>query len=201
MKMKNEMSRTYAMLNSLAEQGGVVIFGGAEDMNIPLCELKQAFSLNCNLYNRSMDGLSAVNAKEMYNLYVAPLQPECLLIHVGDTDADLFRKTPDAFDRLLRELVDYIRSQDKKCEIALISLRNPANSDVIAEMNRHIQYIAESERCQYGDITTKRVWNPKETQSVVSFVYSPGFVKPLKNKHPLGDIIRVLFCCNQISKA
>ena len=199
--MKNEMTKTYALLNDRAEQNGVVIFGGAEDMSIPLGELKQAFSLNCNLYNRSLDGLSVTNVKEMYNLYVYPLHPDCLLIHVGDADADLFRNNPDTFDRLLRELVSYIRSQDKKCEIALISLRDSANSDVIAEMNKHIQYIAESEHCQYGDITTKRVWNPKETQSVVSFVYSTVFVRPLKNKRLMDDMIRVLFCYNQMQEA
>ena len=66
-------------------------------------------------------------------------------------------------------------------------------------MNRHLRYITESERCEYGDITTRRVWNPRETQSVASFVYSLGFVRPLRNRHPLGDLLKVLFCCDQAS--
>ena len=193
----NDMIKNYAMLNELAQQGGVVIMGGADDMNIPLCELKQAFELDYNLYNRSVPGLSVSNAKEMYSAHAAALRPDCLLIHVGDADAELFAKEPETFDRLLGELVKYIKSQEKQCDVALISVRNPQNSDVIAEMNRHIQYVAESERCEFGDITTKRVWNPKETQSVASFVRSLGFVRPLKTRQPLGDLIKILFCRDQ----
>ena len=39
----------YQALNKLAEQNGIVIIGGTEDKEIPLCELKQAFELNLNL--------------------------------------------------------------------------------------------------------------------------------------------------------
>jgi len=184
----------YAALNELAEQGGIVILGGEEDMNLPLCELKQAFSLNSSLYNRSVRGLSVNNAKEVYDLYIRPLQPECILLHLGAADTELFLTDSEEFDRRMHEVVRYIKAQNQKCEIALISLRNHENDANIASMNKHLQYIAESERCRYGDIAARRVWNPKETQSAVSFVYSIGFVHPLKNKHPLSDIIRILFC-------
>lgn len=184
----------YTALNELAEQGGIVILGGEEDMNIPLCELKQAFALNSCLYNRSVQGLSVNNAKEVYDLYVKPLQPECILLHIGAADTELFLADSEEFDRRMHESVRYIKAQNQKCEIALISLRNPENDANITSLNKHLQYIAESERCQYGDIAARRVWNPNETQSAVSFVYSIGFVHPLKNKHPLNDIIRILFC-------
>ena len=62
----------YAALNELAEQGGIVILGGEEDMNLPLCELKQAFSLNSSLYNRSVQGLSVNNAKAVRVLVMDP---------------------------------------------------------------------------------------------------------------------------------
>ena len=46
------------MLNKLADLNGTVIFGGTEDREIPLCELKQAFELDSKLYNRSIAELS-----------------------------------------------------------------------------------------------------------------------------------------------
>ena len=184
----------YTVLNELAEQGGIVILGGEEDMNLPLCELKQAFSLNASLYNRSVQGLSVINAKEVYDLYVDSLQPECILLHIGAADKELFLTDSEKFDRRMHEVIRYIKARNKKCEIVLISLRNPENDANITSMNKHLRYIAESERCQYGDIAARRVWNPKETQSAVSFVYSIGFVRPLKNKHPMNDLIRILFC-------
>ena len=44
------------------------------------------------------------------------------------------------------------------------------------------------------DIAEKRVWNPKETKDIVSFVYSTGFIQPLKNRRPIFDLIKILFC-------
>lgn len=195
--MKYDMTGSYELLNSLAARDGIVIFGGTEDMNIPLCELKQAFALNSDMYNRSVRDLSLQNAKEIYDRCVSALHPGCLLLHIGDADTDLFVKDADRFEGLLRELIRHIRTLSKGCEIAIISVKNPNNSETVAEMNRLIRYIADSERCQYGDITTRRVRNLRETQSVVSFVYSTGFVHPLKNKRPLYDLINIMFCYNQ----
>lgn len=56
---KNEI-KNYQALNELADQNGLVIFGGTEDRKIPLCELKQAFDLESNLYNRSISNLSKI---------------------------------------------------------------------------------------------------------------------------------------------
>ena len=59
--------KKYQSLNELAEQGGIIIFGGTEDKEIPLCELKQAFELKSNLYNRSITNLSVDSAVEVYD--------------------------------------------------------------------------------------------------------------------------------------
>lgn len=194
--MKN-IRENYPMLNDLAEQGGVVILGGADDMNIPLGELKQAFSIDSNIYNRSVEDLSVVNAASYFDQYVAPLQPACVMLHVGEQDREMYSRTPDAFISSYRDLIAHIRKAQPKCDIVIISVRNPANDQAISDMNRSLHYIADSDRCQFADVTTPRVWNPRETRSAASFMYSIGFVRSLNNKRPLGDMIRVLFCFNQ----
>lgn len=191
------ISESYPLLNELAEQEGVVILGGAEDMNIPLGELKQAFSFDTNLYNRSVEDLSVVNARDYYDLYIASLKPSCVMLHLGVRDRELYVMNPDVFNRCYRDLIDHIRENHPRCEIAIISIANPSDDPIIDDMNKHLRHIADSERCQFGDVTTPRVWNPRETRSVTSFIYSIGFIRPLTNKHPLGDLIRVLFCYNQ----
>ena len=190
---ENEIRR-YRTLNELAEPDGLVIFGGTADRGIPLCELKQAFALDSRLYNRSLTGLSVKDAANCFDACVRPLQPESVLLHLGEADLALFAEDPSAFGRNYRKLIGHIRSGNKSCRIAVISLRNPDGHAVTAEMNRHLKYIADSERCEYGDITTKRVWNPKETKDIVSFVYSTGFVHSLINKRPLYDLVKILFC-------
>lgn len=186
--------KKYKKLNELAEQNGIVIFGGKEDVHIPLGELRQAFSVESKMYNRSINNLSIKNAITVFDECVAPLAPETVLIHIGDADLSLFTENSTEFDNQYRELITHIRTQNKKCRIAVVSLKNYDNDPLITEMNRHLKYIADSERCEYGDIASKRVWNPKSTMDTMSFVYSLGFVHPLKNKRPLYDLVKILFC-------
>lgn len=195
---ENEIKK-YQALNELAEQNGIVIIGGTEDKNIPLCELKQAFELNSNLYNRSVDNLSVNDVSKIYDACVAHLNPESVLLHIGNADLKLFEDNSSDFDNKYRELIKHIRTSNPKCNIAIISLKNADDNNNITEINKHLKYIAESERCEYGDISTKRVWNPKQTKDVVSFVYSIGFVHSLKNKRPIYDLVKILFCYNSVT--
>lgn len=195
---ENEIKK-YQALNELAEQNGIVIIGGTEDKNIPLCELKQAFELNSNLYNRSVDNLSVNDVSKIYDACVAHLNPESVLLHIGNADLKLFEDNSSDFDNKYRELIKHIRTSNPKCNIAIISLKNADDNNNITEINKHLKYIAESERCEYGDISTKRVWNPKQTKDVVSFIYSIGFVHTLKNKRPVYDLVKILFCYNSVT--
>ncbi len=186
--------KKYKALNDLAEQGGIVIFGGEKDMEIPVCELKQAFSLDSDIYNRSIAGLSVMNAAELYEKIVGELHPDMVLLHIGGADKELFCEKPEEFDARYRELIAKIKESDKKCEIVIVSLKNYSEDTHVQELNRHIKYIAEAERCKYADISVKQVWNPRQTKDVVSFVYSTGFVRPLKNRRPVYDLVKILFC-------
>lgn len=180
-------------LNTLAEPGGIVILGGTDDLMIPLCELKQAFFADQNLYNRSMCGLSVKDACKWYEACAASLHPETILLHIGIADTADFSEASDSFDREYRALLQCIRQRDRKCRIAVVSLRNPDNSAVVTEMNRHLRYIAESERCEYADISVNRVWNPLSTKETISFMNSMGFMHSVDNKRPLYDIVKILY--------
>ena len=89
-KREKEIKR-YSELNQLAQPGGIVIFGGEDDLDIPLCELKQAFDLDVRIYNRSIGGLSLDSAAEIYDLCVSPLKPDTVLLQIGADDIDMFR--------------------------------------------------------------------------------------------------------------
>lgn len=190
-KLKN-----YECLNELAEKNGIVIWGGTEDIDIPIGELKQAFSIDSNVYNRSIAELSIHNAIHIYDNYVLPLMPETLIIHIGSADLNNFEKNKTTFVQKFCELISHIRLHNKTCRIAIISFKNYENDLKISEMNKHLQYIAESEHCEYGDISNKRVWNPRVIKDAVSFVYSTGFVHPLRNKRPIYDLVKIFFLYN-----
>lgn len=186
--------KTYQSLNKLAAAGGTVIFGGAEDRLIPLGELKDTFDLQDTYYNRSVPGLYLDNAIDLYDRCVASLVPQDIYLHIGCADKALFADDAAQFDLKYSQLVQHIRSTNKKCNIAIISLKNPDADPIIAEMNKHLEVIAQNEGCAFCDISAIQVWNPKQTKEVVSFLYSIGFVRALKQKRPLQDIAKILFC-------
>ena len=194
--MREAEIKNYVKLNDLAEQGGIVIFGSGSDKNIPTGELRQAFAVESKVYNRSFESISVKDALSVYKETVAALSPETVLLHIGETDMDFFAESPVEFDNKYRELIGYIKSQNKKCRIAIVSLRNHDSDPQIEVINKHLKYIADSEQCEYGDISAKMVWNPKASMDAASFVYSIGFVRPLKNKRPLYDLVKMLFCYN-----
>lgn len=191
--MLNEQMIKYQFMNNLAEGNGIVILGGEQDYDIPTGELRQAFAIDSNIYNRSIPGLSVQNAAEVYDTCVADIYPDTLFLHLGSSDMNLFQKDPAKFDAQYRTLISHIKKDNKNCELVLVAMKNPENCSSITEMNRHIKLLANSEKCKYGDIETKRVWNPKETKDVMSFVYSLGFIRNLRNKRPIYDLLKILF--------
>ena len=190
--MREQEIKNYKALNKLAEQNGIVIFGGAEDVSIPLCESRQAFGIKENCYNRSFKNLTINEACTLYAECIAELSPETMLLHIDDLEE--FKSSADKFTDDYRKLISQIRKDNKKCRIGIVSAKNYDNNSEIAELNKQLKYIADSEKCNFCDISEKKVWNPQQTKDVVSFVYNIGFVHPLKNKRPLNDLVKMLFC-------
>ena len=190
--MREQEIKNYKILNNLAEQNGIVIFGGAEDISIPLCELIQAFGIKENCYNRSFENLTISEACNIYADYISELFPETILLHIEDVDG--FKSSADKFTDDYRRLISQIKKDNRKCRIGIVSAKNYDNNSDIAELNKQLKYIADSEKCKFFDISEKRVCNPKQTKDVVSFVYNIGFVHPLKNKRSLYDLVKMMFC-------
>lgn len=194
--MREAEIESYEKLNELAEKGGIAIFGSGADKDIPTGEIRQAFAVESKIYNRSFENLSVTEAVSIYEKVITPLAPETVMIHIGEADLGIFAENLTEFDNKYLELIKVIKAQNKKCRIAVVSLKNYDSDPKIAEMNKHLKYVADSEKCEYGDISTRKVWNPKASMDAASFVYSIGFVRPLKNKRPLYDLVKMLFCYN-----
>lgn len=188
----------YRTLNRLAKSNGTVIFGTGLDFDIPIGELKQAFSIEDELYNRSIHDLSIKDAIQMFNHCVLDLYPETVLLHIGGADVDFFEQNPAEFDQYYNELINHIHTLQSSCNIAVISLKNYENNSVIESMNTHLKQIATFNRCEYIDIAKKKVWNPKNTQETVSFLYSFGFMH--KQHKPIYDLVKILFCYNTVAE-
>lgn len=191
----NELEiKKYQSLNNVANCGGIVMFGGKDLFELPLCELKQAFDINDDLYNRSFENLSLAEAEDTYTKCIASIKPDTLFIQLGDDDIDLFKTSKDEFTSLYRHLLGTIKRTDKRCRLAIVSLKNYENDPVIAELNKHLKYIADSEKCEFCDISSKKSCNPNQMKNISSFIYNFGFVRPLESRRQIYDLSRMFFC-------
>ena len=66
--MNESLIKKYTSLNQLAHSNGIVIFGCNEDVHIPIGELRQAFSISTQIYNRSIYNISVENAIDIYDI-------------------------------------------------------------------------------------------------------------------------------------
>lgn len=184
----------YKSLNQLAEADGIVILGGSDDTNIPLGELKQAFALNDSIYNRSFSELSVADTAKVYGECVAELCPDTVLLHIGDADVASFDGNGATFEANYRDLIATIREKNKGCRIVIVPLKNYDNDAAVAEINKLLAEIANTEKCEFEDISAKRNWNVKESSETASFLYNIGFDRPLNIKRPIYNLVRILFC-------
>ena len=171
------------------EKNAVILLGNGLDTKIPVQSLGKEFKFNFKIYNKSCEKLSSENVKEYFSEAIAPLAPEGIMIHLGENDLNLCMNNSALFDTNYFELIQQIKSINKKCRIALISLANPQNNKAISLVNRHIKAIADSEKCSYVNLDNAHLWNPAATKAAVEFAHSMG----LNTRKPLNDVAEILY--------
>lgn len=197
--LKSEIDN-YQLLNSLGSTDhAAVLFGTDSDRCIPVCELSRAYGLTVDLYNRSLSGLVISEAADAWDDAAAALHPADVLLHLGSEDLAQYAGDPAAFEQDYIALIGHIRAANRNCRITIISLENPEKKDSVIAFNRSLRNIADATRCGFCDISGGCVWNPVSTLETISFVYSTGFVRPLKRHMCAETIVRILYGYQQAS--
>lgn len=171
------------------EKNGVILLGGSLDMKIPVSQLAHAFNFNFKIYNKSYENLSIKNAGEYFNQAIKPLAPEAVIVHLGENDISLFTNDSSAFDKYYLNLISEIKAVNKKARLAFVSIENSDNNKVVAEMNKHIRAIAQSELCAFINLDNAKLWNPEASKQAVAFAYNMG----LNTRKPLNDVAEILY--------
>lgn len=116
------------------------------------------------------------------------------ILHIGEADVCDFEYRKATFEEGYRALIKSIRGKNKRTRIVIVSLKNYENDSDITKLNKSLAYIADSEKCEFTDISAKRVWDAKANQEVTAFLYELGFDRPLNVKRPIYNLINILFC-------
>lgn len=184
-----EEDMNYQDLNTVAKKNAVILMGGALDKQIPVAELAQSFDFNFQIYNRSEENLSVKQARNFFQENINTMEPEGLIIHLGDSDLNLFKSSSADFDKYYLTLLAAVKACNKKCRLALVSVNNPNSDKTIEDMNRHIKALADSEKAVFINLDNAKLWNPKAAKASVSFAYGMG----LKVRKPLTDVAEILY--------
>lgn len=144
----------FRQLNKVANTNGVVLFGSTFAKNIPVCELKQSFDIDCDMYNRSITDLSVFDAEALLEDCVTALAPKTLLIQLGETDLERgFHTIPEIIEAY-EKIVAKLKSADKHCDIVIISVCESAVTIHPEELNKQLELAARRMKCKYADISS-----------------------------------------------
>lgn len=167
----------------------VILMGGSFDKAIPVDKLAKEFDFNFDIYNKSADGLTVENSIPYFKNTIAKMQPEGIILHIGEDDVSFFQKDSAAFDNYYLSLIDEIKAVNKKCRIALMSIKNPKSIKELNLINAHIKAIAQTEKAEFINLENAKLWNPEATKAASEFAYSMG----LRIRKPLRDVAEILY--------
>ena len=175
--------------SAVEKKNGVILMGGTLDKAIPVSQLAGEYSFNFEIYNKSDASLNVTNAKNYFEKAISTLAPEGILIHIGENDANLIKTKPSNCDTYYIELIESIRSCNKACRIALVSIDNPNADKSIELINAHIKAIAGAEKATFVNLENAKLWHPESTKAACNFAHSMG----LKVRKPLNDVAEILY--------
>ncbi len=113
--------KKYEKLNNFVLKGQLLFFGSTFLEEFPLDELKQDFSLDRVIYNRSIQGLTVDEALNILNTCVFELMPSKLFISLGDEEAQMPNFNEKDFLEKYALLLDKISAELPACKVYILS--------------------------------------------------------------------------------
>ena len=129
------------------------MFGSTFAKDIPVGELRQAFDLDLNIYNRSFTDISVFDAEALLIECAESLAPSKLLLQLGETDLERgYRSVPEiivAYDSLVKS----IKKRNRFTDIVIVSVCENSNGIQPSEFNSQLEKMAKKNKCKFADIS------------------------------------------------
>ena len=153
-KVYEREAEEYMKLNELAVSNGVVMMGSTFAKDIPVGELRQAFELDFNIYNRSFTDLSVFDAEPVLINCVETLAPSKIVLQLGETDLERGFKTIPEIIAEYTNVVKALKKRNRFTDIVIVSVCETGNGTQPAEFNAQLEKMAKKLGCKYADITS-----------------------------------------------
>ena len=145
---------TYNALNRLSRRDSVVILGSTYFREMPVGELKQAFGILSDIYNRSLTDLSVFEAKDIAVDIVSEMSPRKLILQLGETDLRSGKRTVDEVIEEIDSIVRELHKTDKSAQIVLVSLNNIPDRAMEEDYNRKLEKLSHRSKALFADISS-----------------------------------------------
>ena len=152
-KMYEREAEEYCRLNDFAVRNGIVLFGSTFAKEIPVGELRQAFNLDCNIYNRSFADVSVFDAEELLIKCAESLAPSKILLQLGETDLERGYKSVPEIIAAYDSLVKSIKKRNRFTDIVIVSVCENSNGIQPSEFNSQLEKMAKKNKCRFADIS------------------------------------------------
>jgi len=174
MKNHEREIANYHRLNRIAKKNGVVLFGSSFAKKIPVCELMQSFEMDVTICNRSIEGLSVLEAESVLNECVFELAPRKLLISLGETDLEQGSSSISEITAAYERLIAAVKAELRYCEIVLISVCNNGSELHPETLNSRLEALAAKTGCRYADISPAFSY---DTPEIKAFSFLRRYIK------------------------
>lgn len=152
-KIYEREAEEYCRLNELAVRNGVVLFGSTFAKEIPVGELRQAFDLDFNIYNRSFTDVSVFDAEPLLMECAESLAPSKILLQLGETDLERGYKSVPEIIAAYDSLVKSIKKRNRFTDIVIVSVCENSNGIQPSEFNSQLEKMAKKNKCKFADIS------------------------------------------------
>lgn len=152
-KIYEREAEEYCRLNELAVRNGVVLFGSTFAKEIPVGELRQAFDLDFNIYNRSFNDVSVFDAEPLLMECAESLAPSKILLQLGETDLERGYKSVPEIIAAYDSLVKSIKKRNRFTDIVIVSVCENSNGIQPSEFNSQLEKMAKKNKCKFADIS------------------------------------------------
>lgn len=153
-KMYEREAENFCQLNKVAKANGIVLFGSSFAKNIPVYELKQAFNIECDIYNRSLADISIFNAEDLIDDCVIKLSPQKVLLQLGETDLKQGYHTIPEIIKEYEKIISKLKSTDRHVNIVIVSICENDPNICPNKLNKELELMAHRTKCQYADISS-----------------------------------------------
>lgn len=155
----SEKAKGFVTLNEMAIKGEVAVFGSDYLYDFPFYDFMQGTVTDYVVYNRSLEGLTVSEAKNLYEYCLKSLDPKTILLSFGDTET-----IDEKFYQDYSELIKKVTSSYPHAKVYVMQTPNKDE-----QTNERIKRLVAGTTAQYVSLDPEETSLPEVFRRLSNF--------------------------------